>query len=133
MRKVLITLTMFIVLLIPNIGTAAEVSADQMILEWKSSKVWMDNGDLCVTGTFVNRRTDLTITKLNDFSMKFIFIKEDGGKEVYQGKPIKLPFLKIPANGSKRITMNFGKYDGTWKSWVTNAEYVFTYVHGLRW
>lgn len=45
---------------------AAEHSADTMILDWRTEKVWMEHGELCVRGTFYNRRSDLTVTKLDE-------------------------------------------------------------------
>lgn len=107
---------------IPAVAHAAEHSSDTMILDWSTSKVWLDKGNLCVRGTFYNKRSDLTITKLDDMSMRITFTKADGTKEVFTGKPQKLPMLKIPAGGSKTVTLNFGPYDGTWSSWNTDEE-----------
>lgn len=112
---------------------AAEISSDTMILDWSTNKVWLDKGNLCVRGTFYNKRSDLTITKLDDMSMRITFTKADGKKEVFTGKPQKLPMLKIPAGGSKAVTLNFGPYDGTWSSWNTEEEYDFSYIPGSRW
>lgn len=94
---------------------------------------WMDHGNLCVRGTFYNKRSDLTITKLNDMSMKITFTKADGSSEAFMGKPQKLPMLKILAGGSKTVTLNFGPYQGTWARWSTEQEYDFTYINGARW
>ena len=38
--------------LIPAVADAAEHSSDTMILDWSTSKVWVDKGNLCVRGTF---------------------------------------------------------------------------------
>lgn len=120
-------------LLLPMEARAAETSTDTMILDWSTNKVWIDHGNLCVRGTFYNKRTDLTITKLNDMTVKIIFTKSDGSKSEFSGKPVKLPMLKIGAGGSKTVTLNFGPYEGNWSSWNTDEEYEFSYIPGSRW
>lgn len=112
---------------------AAEISSDTMILDWSTNKVWIDHGNLCVRGTFYNKRSDLTVTKLNSMTMKIIFTKSDGSKSEFSGKPVKLPMLKIGAGGSKAVTLNFGPYEGTWSSWNTDEYYEFSYIPGSRW
>ena len=104
-----------------------------LYIDWSTNKVWLDKGNLCVRGTFYNKHSDLTITKLDDMSMRIIFTKADGTKEVFTGKPQKLPMLKIPAGGSKAVTLNFGPYSGTWSAWNTEEEYDFSYIPGARW
>ena len=134
MKKWILTLlAIFALFLIPAVADGAERSSDTMILDWSTDKVWMDHGNLCVRGTFYNKRSDLTITKLNDMSMKITFTKADGSSEVFMGKPQKLPMLKILAGGSKTVTLNFGPYQGTWARWSTEQEYDFTYINGARW
>ena len=112
---------------------AAEISSDTMILDWATNKVWIDHGYLCVRGTFYNKRSDLTVTKLNSMTMKIIFTKSDGSKSEFSGKPVKMPMLKIGAGGSKTVTLNFGPYEGTWSSWNTDEYYEFSYIPGSRW
>ncbi len=120
--------------LIPALtANAATQSSDTMILDWTSDKVWIDHGNLCVRGTFYNKRSDLTITKLNEMDMTITFNESDGTKSTFSGKPVKLPMLKIPAGGSKSVTLNFGPYEGKWSSWYTDENYVFTYINGARW
>lgn len=123
----------FLFLWLPIGAQAAEISSDTMILDWSTNKVWIDHGNLCVRGTFYNKRTDLTITKLNDMTMKITFTKSDGSKSEFSGKPVKLPMLKIGAGGSKTVTLNFGPYKGTWSSWNTDEYYEFSYIPGSRW
>ncbi len=118
---------------IPFGVNGAELSSDTMILGWSTSKVWLDKGNLCVRGSFYNKRSDLTITKLNDFSMRITFTRADGTKDVFTGRPKKIPMLKLPAGGMKSVTLNFGSYERTWSDWNTVEEYSFTYVHGMRW
>lgn len=114
-------------------ASAAVISTDTMILDWSSNKIWIDGGDLCVRGTFTNKRDDLTITKLNDMDMTITFTRSDGTKYQYQGKPVKMPMLKLKAGGSKTVTLNFGPFEGDWKDWVTTENYIFTYINGARW
>lgn len=137
MKKFWVTFTLLVVTLFVTgfnaTSYAAETSSDQMILEWHTNKVWINNGELCVTGMFVNRRNDLTITKITDLNMEFIFFKDDGSKYTCTKKPVKIPMCKISANSSKRITFNFGKFDSSWNRWIVVPEYTFMYVHGVRW
>lgn len=114
-------------------ASAATQSSDTMIMEWSSDKVWIDHGNLCVRGTFYNKRSDVTITKLNEIEMTIHFAQADGSVITFTGKPAKLPMLKIPARGSKSVTLNLGSYEGQWSSWTTEEDYVFTYVNGARW
>jgi len=133
MKKVLFIVTMLLALVLPMGCFAAEISDDKMILEWTSSKVWVDKGELLAMGTFNNKRDDLTINKINAINMKFLFQRHDGSTYTYYAKPQKIPFCKLPAKGSKKTTLNFGKFSDTWAKWVTNAEIVFTYTEGVTW
>ena len=66
MRKWLLAFAALILsLCLSHMAFAAEHSADTMILYWRTEKVWMEHGELCVRGTFYNRRSDLTVTKLS--------------------------------------------------------------------
>lgn len=95
--------------------------------------MWVDGGDLCVTGTFVNKRSDLTITKLNDFIMRVTYTDKNGEKKQFTGRPVKFPLCKIAANGSRKLNLNFGKFaDDTVGNWVTAQMYTFTYINGAR-
>ncbi len=133
MKKVFLLLTMLLALMCPALAGAAETSSDRMILDWTTSKVWVDGGDLCVTGTFVNKRSDLTITKLNDFIMRVTYTDKNGEKKQFTGRPVKFPLCKIAANGSRRLNLNFGKFaDDTVSNWVTSQIYTFTYINGAR-
>ena len=130
MKKICL-LTLMLVM-IPSFAFAAEVSSDKMILDWTTTKVWRSGDDLCVTGTFVNKRSDLKITKLNDFIMRVVFTDKDGVKKQFTGRPIKMPMCKIPAGGSRKMNFNFGKFDQEIHDWVTAQEYTFTYINGAR-
>lgn len=133
MKKVFLLLTLLLALMCPALAGAAETSSDRMILDWTTSKVWVDGGDLCVTGTFVNKRSDLTITKLNDFVMRVTYIDKNGEKKQFTGRPIKFPLCKIAANGSRKLNLNFGRFaDDTVGNWVTSQMYTFTYINGAR-
>ena len=114
-------------------GIAAEVSGDPMMLEWTTTKVWLSGGDLCVSGTFENRRDDITVTALNDFTMQITFTRADGTTYQFVGTPKRLPMCKVPAGETKRITLNFGPFDDRWKTWVTSEDYTFSYINGARW
>ena len=72
MKRIIMLLTLILALMCPALA-GAEVSSDKMILDWTTSKVWVNGGDLCVTGTFVNKRNDLAITKLNEFTMRVTY------------------------------------------------------------
>lgn len=114
--------------LIPVFGTeAATQSSDSMILEWKASKAWVDNGELLVRGTFTNKRNDLMVTKLDEFVIQVTFTKADGTKYQFVGPITKKPMLRLPAGASKTVTLNFGRFDGTWRDWVSTESYIFTY------
>ena len=54
MKRIFMLLTLILALMCPALAGAAEVSSDRMILDWTTSKVWVNGGELCVTGTFVN-------------------------------------------------------------------------------
>ncbi|WP_314905131.1 hypothetical protein [Selenomonas artemidis] len=112
---------------------AAEVSGDSMMLEWTTTKVWLSGGDLCVSGTFENRRDDITVTALNDFTMQITFTRADGTTYQFIGTPKRLPMCKVPAGETKRLTLNFGSFEGQWKTWVTEQNYEFSYINGARW
>lgn len=133
MKKIILILMSILVLFVPVSSYAAELSNDSMILEWHTTKVWKNEGELYATGILVNRRKDLTITKLNEFTMNFIFTREDGSKYMFSGKPKKIPACKINANSNKKLTLNFGLFDDSWKTWNTSSDYIFSYVHGSRW
>lgn len=129
MKRIILLLVVLCCLLSASVGVAAEVSNDKMTLEWTTNKVWMVGDELCVQGTFVNKRRDVQITKLNAFAMRFVFTLADGSKVVHIAKPKSLPICKIPPNSVRsRITMNFGKYEGVWKKWVTTNECWYSYI-----
>ena len=94
---------------------------------------WMEHGELCVRGTFYNRRSDLTVTKLDEMILQITFTGTDGKTFQFIGRPKRLPMLKLPANGSKKVTFNFGPFAGEWKDWVTKEDYSFSYINGSRW
>ncbi len=134
MVKKIITMFILITALLGfAVVSASEVSSDKMILEWKTSKIWLNKGDLCIMGDFVNRRNDLTVTKLNSFIARAIFTRADGSKYDFIGRPLKIPICKILPNGSKRMSFNLGKFTGDWSSWVTEQDYTFTYIKNSRW
>lgn len=129
MKKLVLLVVVLCSILISSVAMAAEISSDKMILEWTTNKVWMVGNELCVQGTFVNKRNDVRVTKLNDFEMKFVFILDDGSQVVHVAKPKSLPICKIPPNSIKsRVSMNFGKYEGAWKKWVTTSKCWFSYI-----
>lgn len=134
MVKKIVTMFILITALLGfAVVSAAEISSDKMILEWKTSKVWLNNGELCIMGDFTNRRSDLTVTKLNSFIARVIFTKADGSKYDFIGSPVKIPLCKVLPNGSKRMSFNLGKFTGEWNSWVTEQDYTFTYLSNSRW
>lgn len=134
MKKLVLLVVVLCSMLISSIAMAAEISSDKMSLDWTTSKVWMVGDELCAQGTFVNKRGDWRITEINDMTVRFVFTKEDGTKLEYIAKPKSLPMCKIPPNGSKKLTLNFGKYEGShWKKWLTTQEYTFSYQEGMRW
>ena len=91
------------------------------------------DGELCVRGTFYNRRSDLTVTKLDEMILQITFTGTDGKTFQFIGHPKRLPMLKLPANGSKKVTFNFGPFSGEWKDWATKEDYSFSYINGSRW
>lgn len=133
MKRVFLLITLLLALMCPALAGAAETSGDRMILDWTTSKVWVNGGELCVTGTFVNKRSDLTITKLNDFVMRVTYTDKDGQTKQFTGKPVKLPLCKINASGSRKMNFNFGKIEAeATNNWVTAQSYTFTYINGAR-
>ena len=133
MKRVFLLITLLLALMCPALAGAAEISSDRMILDWTTSKVWVNGGELCVTGTFVNKRSDLTITKLNDFVMRVTYTDKDGQTKQFMGKPVKLPLCKINASGSRKMNFNFGKIEAeATNNWVTAQSYTFTYINGAR-
>lgn len=134
MKRLVLVLVVLCSIFVSAIGLAAEVSDDKMTLDWTTSKVWMVGDELCVQGTFVNKRGDLSITKINEMTMRFVFTKDDGTKVEHVAKATKYPLCKIPPNGSKKLTLNFGKYaGGPWHKWLTTQDYVYSYQEGMRW
>ncbi|WP_296955723.1 hypothetical protein [uncultured Dialister sp.] len=134
MKKWILAIVLGILcLVVPTMASAAEISSDDMIMEFSANKVWIDKGNLCVKGTFYNKRNDLTITKLNDMVLYITLKQKDGTESVVTKKPVKKPMLKIRAGGSKSTTLNLGPFEGTWDSWVVNSDCVFTYINGASW
>ena len=133
MKKIIYALVMALALVSSSLCFAAEQSSDKMILDWKTNKVWVNDGELCVTGAFFNRRSDLTVTKLNNFVLILNYERADGTKAQFVGNPKKLPMCKVMPNQSRRLNFNFGKFKDTIKNWSTAQEYVFTYINGARW
>ena len=133
MKRIFMLLTLILALVCPALAGASEVSSDKMILDWTTSKVWVNGGELCVTGTFVNKRSDLTISKLNDFIMRVTYTDKNGEQKQFTGRPVKFPLCKIPARGSRKLNLNFGKFaDESVGNWVTAQTYTFTYINGAR-
>lgn len=112
---------------------AAEQSSDPMVLEWTTTRVWISKGELCAAGQFVNHREDIMVTGLNAFTMEITFHRADGSSDTFVGSPKQLPLCRIPAGGTRRVTLNFGPFDGQWKSWTTQEVYTFSYVDEMRW
>lgn len=133
MRKFVLTLVTALSLLISSICMAAQVSDDKMYFEWTTTKVWMVGEELCAQGRFENKQGDILVTKLNDFTMNFYFTREDGTQYEYTAKPKKLPLCKVPPRGNKTVTLNFGKFEDTWKKWVTTSHCEFTYQQNMGW
>lgn len=132
-KQIWLALVCLLVLLGAGLCYGADISSDKMILEWYPKKVWISKGDLCMQGEFVNKRSDLTITKLNDFDVVITFTGDDGRQFQFQGKPQKLPNVRVAPNGRKSYTFNFGPFEGDWKSWVVSSRATFTYISGSRW
>ena len=84
-------------------------------------------------GTFKNKRGDLSITKVNEFTTQITFTRSDGSKYQFVGTPKKIPLVKIGGNGSRQVTLNLGKFDDTWKDWVSTEYVTFTYIDSSRW
>ena len=120
--------------LIPAVtASAATQSSDSMIMEWTAQRVWVDQGELLMRGTFKNKRGDLSITKVNEFTTQITFTRSDGSKYQFVGTPKKIPLVKIGGNGSRQVTLNLGKFDDTWKDWVSTEYVTFTYIDSSRW
>ena len=128
MKKYLSICIVLLVITAASFVYAAEKSSDKMILEWKPEKVWLNKNELCMVGEFTNKRRDLTITRLEDFVTEITFSGNDGSSHNFIGKPKKMPLLKIEGTGSKKVTFNFGAFEGTVGKWVTSEHYIFTYV-----
>jgi hypothetical protein len=124
-------MTLFFLLLSPSVH-AAEQSSDPMVLEWTTTRVWISKGELCAAGQFVNHREDIMVTGLNAFTMEITFHRADGSSDTFVGSPKQLPLCRIPAGGTRRVTLNFGPFDGQWKSWTTQEVYTFSYINEMR-
>ena len=109
MKRIFMLLTLILALMCPALA-GAEVSSDKMILDWTTSKVWVNGGELCVTGTFVNKRNDVAITKLNEFIMRVTYTDKNGERKQFLGRPVKFPMCKIPAKASRKLNLNFGPF-----------------------
>ena len=130
--RIWMTMALFFLLLSPSVH-AAEQSSDPMVLEWTTTRVWISKGELCAAGQFVNHREDIMVTGLNAFTMEITFHRADGSSDTFVGSPKQLPLCRIPAGGTRRMTLNFGPFDGQWKSWTTQEVYTFSYVDEMRW
>ncbi|MDY6083795.1 MAG: hypothetical protein SPI25_00840 [Dialister sp.] len=133
MRRILCWFILLAGLFIPMQGVAANQSDDRMILDFTAEKVWVNKGDLCIRGTFCNKRGDLTVTKLDDMTVTILFTGKDGRQYEIERKPVRYPLLRLPANGRKKVTLNLGPFDGEWERWVVSSTCVFTYIGGSRW
>ena len=129
--RIWMTMALFFLLLSPSVH-AAEQSSDPMVLEWTTTRVWISKGELCAAGQFVNHREDIMVTGLNAFTMEITFHRADGSSDTFVGSPKQLPLCRIPAGGTRRMTLNFGPFDGQWKSWTTQEVYTFSYVDEMR-
>lgn len=130
--RIWMTMALFFLLLSASVH-AAEQSSDPMVLEWTTTRVWISKGELCAAGQFVNHREDIMVTGLNAFTMEITFHRADGSSDTFVGSPKQLPLCRIPAGGTRRMTLNFGPFDGQWKSWTTQEVYTFSYVDEMRW
>nr|WP_325190462.1 hypothetical protein [uncultured Selenomonas sp.] len=129
--RIWMTMALFFLLLSPSVH-AAEQSSDPMVLEWTTTRVWISKGELCAAGQFVNHREDIMVTGLNAFTMEITFHRADGSSDTFVGSPKQLPLCRIPAGGTRRVTLNFGPFDGQWKSWTTQEVYTFSYIDEMR-
>ena len=129
--RIWMMMTLFFLLLSPSVH-AAEQSSDPMVLEWTTTRVWISKGELCAAGQFVNHREDIMVTGLNAFTMEITFHRADGSSDTFVGSPKQLPLCRIPAGGTRRVTLNFGPFDGQWKSWTTQEVYTFSYINEMR-
>lgn len=129
--RIWMTMALFFLLLSPSVH-AAEQSSDPMVLEWTTTRVWISKGELCAAGQFVNHREDIMVTGLNAFTMEITFHRADGSSDTFVGSPKQLPLCRIPADGTRRVTLNFGPFDGQWKSWTTQEVYTFSYIDEMR-
>lgn len=129
--RIWMMMTLFFLLLSPSVH-AAEQSSDPMVLEWTTTRVWISKGELCAAGQFVNHREDIMVTGLNAFTMEITFHRADGSSDTFVGSPKQLPLCRIPAGGTRRVTLNFGPFDGQWKSWTTQEVYTFSYIDEMR-
>lgn len=129
--RIWMTMALFFLLLLPSVH-AAEQSSDPMVLEWTTTRVWISKGELCAAGQFVNHREDIMVTGLNAFTMEITFHRADGSSDTFVGSPKQLPLCRIPAGGTRRVTLNFGPFDGQWKSWTTQEVYTFSYIDEMR-
>ena len=129
--RIWMTMALFFLLLSPSVH-AVEQSSDPMVLEWTTTRVWISKGELCAAGQFVNHREDIMVTGLNAFTMEITFHRADGSSDTFVGSPKQLPLCRIPAGGTRRVTLNFGPFDGQWKSWTTQEVYTFSYIDEMR-
>lgn len=129
--RIWMTMALFFLLLSASVH-AAEQSSDPMVLEWTTTRVWISKGELCAAGQFVNHREDIMVTGLNAFTMEITFHRADGSSDTFFGSPKQLPLCRIPAGGTRRVTLNFGPFDGQWKSWTTQEVYTFSYIDEMR-
>lgn len=129
--RIWMTMALFFLLLSASVH-AAEQSSDPMVLEWTTTRVWISKGELCAAGQFVNHREDIMVTGLNAFTMEITFHRADGSSDTFVGSPKQLPLCRIPAGGTRRVTLNFGPFDGQWKSWTTQEVYTFSYIDEMR-
>ena len=127
MKKYPIICITLIIVMMASFVYAAEKSSDKMILEWTPEKIWLNKNELIMEGEFTNKRRDLSITRLDEFVTVITFTGNDGSSYEFIGKPKKMPLLKIDGTGSKKVTFNFGQFDGAVNKWETSEVYVFTH------
>lgn len=106
---------------------ADELSDDKLELEYTPSKVWKSGKNLCMTGTFTNRKSTMLVVKIKSFNPNITFKKADGTTFEFNKGPIKFPLCTINPGARKTLTYNFGEFNEEWHSWVADPDYVYQY------
>lgn len=129
MRKLRWIVCVFLLLVgMVGVTTAAyadEMSDNKLELVFTPTKLWKSGNNLCLTGTFHNKKANMFVVKIKSFDPNITLKKADGTEVKFHGQPIKFPFCTLKPGDKKTVTYNFGEYREEWHTWYSDPNYVY--------